>query len=277
MAEQKQNIGSEAGHWYANGQLVNEVTSADGKRTVKPSIIHARRLGLLPSVSAILSVLPAPELEGWKCKQYALAAETTPRTEGEEDGDWIARVRERFEANNQQAQIGTDWHRDIQVGYQSVMDGKPLEKGKPESEAINFLINKFSGASAFYLERPFSNYELGFGGTVDFYAEDAENIWVVDYKTTSDDKVESVRFYPPKKHLMQLSAYIHGCGFGEDLLCDNPKSKNWHVANLYIGREHGKIRWWEYDLDEMNEAYEKFLQCQTFWIAIKDYNPIKKS
>lgn len=73
-----------ASHWYfPDGSPLHEVERADGKGTRPTNLRDARKLGLYPSVTNILSVLAKPGLNAWKQEQAILAALTLPRRSGE--------------------------------------------------------------------------------------------------------------------------------------------------------------------------------------------------
>ena len=62
-----QIFASESTRFYTrDGQTADEVPSADGKKMVKTTITHARKLGLLPGYSNIIKRLAMPQLEAWK-------------------------------------------------------------------------------------------------------------------------------------------------------------------------------------------------------------------
>ena len=66
--------------------------TADGTGDRAATVKDARRLGLLPSDTGILSVLDKPALGKWKCDQVALAALLTPKSAEESEGYWCDRV-----------------------------------------------------------------------------------------------------------------------------------------------------------------------------------------
>ena len=82
-----------ASHWYyPDGTPLHEVPRADGKGTRPTSLRDARKLGLFPSVTNVLSILAKPGLEAWKQEQAILAALTLPRTENEPLDEFARRV-----------------------------------------------------------------------------------------------------------------------------------------------------------------------------------------
>src|SRR4249919_1542933 len=83
---------TEGGHWYdRNGKPCYQ--QATQKGGVRPTDLRdGRKLGLVPSVTTVLSVLAKDALTTWKVKQGILAALTLTRRPGESDDDFLARV-----------------------------------------------------------------------------------------------------------------------------------------------------------------------------------------
>ena len=80
-------------HWYfPDGTPLHQVPRADGKGDRPTSLRDARKLGLFPSVTNVLSILAKPGLEAWKIEQGILAALTLPRNEDEPLDDFAKRV-----------------------------------------------------------------------------------------------------------------------------------------------------------------------------------------
>jgi hypothetical protein len=80
-----------ASHWYfPDGTPLHEVARADGKDTRPTSLRDARKLGLFPSVTNVLSILAKPGLDAWK--QVILAALSWMRNEDESLDDFAKRV-----------------------------------------------------------------------------------------------------------------------------------------------------------------------------------------
>ncbi len=107
----------EAGRYYSRqGILITEVPSSDGTRMVAPTIVHARKLGLLPSVTTIIRQLEKPGLRAWRDQQLIAAALSLPQGDVP-DEIWndpqqraalvLADAQVQVE---QAAQAGKDWH-----------------------------------------------------------------------------------------------------------------------------------------------------------------------
>ena len=95
---------SEAGHWYtADGEPAYTVERSDGKGYRNTTLRDAKKLGLLPSVTTILSLAAKPLLQNWLQQQAILAALTLPRNEGESEDDYLDRVMQDSKAQGRQA------------------------------------------------------------------------------------------------------------------------------------------------------------------------------
>lgn len=272
--------GRESGHWYDENGLVAAVPKADGKGMTAPTVRHARKLGLLPSVTSILKVLPKPQLEQWKCRQWAVAARFVERLENETEADWLARVGEQMARMNDHAAIGTDMHAEI-ARYVAARGFSEEYHPLPEAvEACNWVASLMKEASAdggirnLKSETSFCSRNHGFGGTVDFYLESANHIWYVDFKTTDDAKISAGDNLAWPDHLMQLQAYERGTyAWGEPGVC-----KSVHLINLFIGRLGGEVRahdWTEQDnyFEAQKKAFRVFNSARELWCALNDYDP----
>ena len=104
--------------YWPDGRPAYEVPSADGKKMVEPDIRHAKKLGLLPSVTTIIQEAAKPGLERWKVTQGILAALTLPRIDGESLDAFAERVmKDSQEQAKKAAEKGTRIHAAIQSYY----------------------------------------------------------------------------------------------------------------------------------------------------------------
>lgn len=115
---------AESHHWYyPNGSPAYEVPGAKGQPVV-PDLRHARKLGLLPSVTSIMKVLAAPGLERWKREQAVLAALTLTRLPDETDKDFLRRVDTDSQAHGKErAEQGKEIHKAIE----QALGGHPFD------------------------------------------------------------------------------------------------------------------------------------------------------
>ena len=63
---------SESCHYYTKeGKPAYEVPSADGKKMVKTTIVQARKMDLLPSVTTIMKMFSKDGVNEWILNHYA--------------------------------------------------------------------------------------------------------------------------------------------------------------------------------------------------------------
>lgn len=200
-------LASEGGHWYKrDGSPAYEITGKNGKQR-KVDLRDARKLGLLPGVSAIMRLEAAPGLQRWIIEQNVLAALTLPRLDGEEVGSKAHLARIALDAGEQARKArerGTEIHAAIERGLRG-------EWIKPDDEpfarpVVEWVIRELGHGEA---ERSFA-HPLGYGGKADYCAwtDYSEGAAVVDFKTKDFTEASEVRAYP--EHLMQLAAYRRG-------------------------------------------------------------------
>jgi hypothetical protein len=84
---------NEGGHWYDfSGKAVFEVPNKS-KGGMRPTTLRdAKALQLLPSVTTVMKIMAAPELDRWKQQQVLMASLTLPRNPGESDEQYCSRI-----------------------------------------------------------------------------------------------------------------------------------------------------------------------------------------
>ena len=191
----------ENGHWYTKDGSPAYTTI--GKTGERPTTLRdARKLGLLPSVTTINGMLSKAGLDTWKQQQVLLAALTLPRSEGESEQEWLARVMQDSKATGREAaERGTAIHAIIESYFEQVyMPEKPAYL-----DNIDKALNEAFGSQLWLAEKSFG-HPLGFGGKCDLMASSG---FVVDFKTKETD-LDKVDVY--FEHEMQLAAYREGLG-----------------------------------------------------------------
>lgn len=191
----------ENGHWYTKEGHPAYTTL--GKTGERPTTLRdARKLGLLPSVTTINGMLSKAGLDTWKQQQVLLAALTLPRSEGESEQEWLARVMQDSKATGREAaERGTAIHAIIEEYFeQKYMPNKP-----PYLDAIDKALIDAFGSQLWLTEKSFG-HPLGFGGKCDLMSSSG---FVVDFKTKETD-LDKVDVY--FEHEMQLAAYREGLG-----------------------------------------------------------------
>lgn len=170
---------SEAGHFYNRlGEPVWEVPSADGKKMVSPTIVHARKLGLLPGFTSVNRMLYNFVLERYKIRQGILAALTLPRIADETDDAYFKRLDDDRQAH---------------------------ARGRAdEGKAIHAAIEQFLRGETYDVQ-----WHAQVAATMKLLGELPEGI-IIDYKTKEsvEGKKDFELFFDD--HIMQLAAYKHG-------------------------------------------------------------------
>ena len=244
MIVQSDKYASESTHWYQqDGTPAYTIIGKNGKE--RPTTLRdARTLSLIPSVTTILKVAASPGLERWKQDQILMAALTLPKLDGENEFDYIARIRQDAqEQGRKAAERGTEihgyleaWYRDYYTTQQDIVI--------PVSDKIAETFGK----QEWMPEKSFA-HPIGFAGKVDLHSPEV----VVDFKTTgfTEDKLPAK--YPDK--VMQLAAYRMGLGF-EKARC----------ANVYVSTTvPGLVHIVEYDEEELEIGFKKFMCLLDFW------------
>ena len=109
----------EGGHWYdVAGEARHTILSAKGEP--RPTTLRdAKKFGWFPSVTTVMKVLAAPELDRWKQQQVLMASLTLPRNEGELDEQYCARIMEdAFQQVDDAADLGTRIHQALENHFQ---------------------------------------------------------------------------------------------------------------------------------------------------------------
>src|SRR5690606_19007491 len=192
---------SESGHWYAQDgrPCYQQVTRGGALRGT--DLRDARKLGLVPSVTTVLSVLAKPALETWKVKQGILAALTLPRDADEPDDVYLARV---LTDSKQQAIAAAEEGTRIHDACECAVKGQPFQ-GKYQKHvegALAKLAELFPGVTDWVAEASFA-HESGYGGKVDLHSPSTGI--VADYKTTDEGAGSTKRFHWDQHY--QLAAY----------------------------------------------------------------------
>ena len=242
---------AESGHWYRqDGSPAYTITGKNGKD--RPTTLRdARQLSLVPSVTTILGVAAKPALDLWKQQQVLLSALTLPKTDGENEADWISRILlDSKETGKNAAKRGTHIHACIQAYFEQT----PLTEYLDLAKATDQALKDHFGERLWICEKPFA-HELGFGGKCDMHSvnnvHDFRYGIVVDIKTKEGD-LEKVQAYD--EHLMQLAAYRVGLGM--------PEAKG---ANVFVSSTTGQVKIIEHDPLEMDKAWKMFKHLLEFW------------
>jgi len=104
-----------SGHWYdAEGRSAHVVLGKNGKER-NTTVADARKMGLLPSVTSVQSILEKPQLTAWKISTAVESALTLPKEEDETLEEYARRVVEDSRAQTKKAaEHGTAIHAEME-------------------------------------------------------------------------------------------------------------------------------------------------------------------
>lgn len=248
---------AESSHWYTRDGLpaYQQRTANGGLRAT--DIRDARKLGLVPSVTTVLSVLSKPALETWKVKQGILAALTLPRSAGESDDMYLARVlADSGQQARDAAEEGTRIHDAIEASFK----GLPIPPGyEAHVEGARAEIGKlFPGVNDWIAEKSFGHV-FGYGGKVDLHSPSTGH--VVDYKGKDGDFTDGKRLAYDQHY--QLAAYQRGL-----ILPPNV------CANIFVSRTHpGKVASHLWPVADVQHGWQVFEAALRVWKLLKKFDP----
>jgi hypothetical protein len=247
----------ESQHWYdrSGRPCYEQVTKTGGLRPT--DIRDARKLGLLPSVTTVLSVLAKPALTAWLVEQGILAALTLPRIDGESERAFLDRVREDSKAQTKAAaEEGTRIHDAIECHFKS--QPVPAKYVPHVRAAIDELCRLFPGIEDWRAEDSFA-HELGFGGKVDLHSPSTGI--VVDFKGKDGDFTDDKKLAFDQHY--QLAAYNRGLKLPPNI-----------CANLFVSRTHpGKVASHVWKREQVDQGWRVFDAALTVWKHLKQFDP----
>jgi len=256
------------GHFYtAEGVGVFEVPKKSGDGMRPTTIKDCRERNLYPSVTTIMQVLAAPELDRWKQTQVLMAALTLPKIKDETDEAYCARImRDAFKQVDDAASKGTSIHLAIEEHFQ----GRSVSPDfLPYADLADSWVKK-NNITFLQHEIRLVNTELGYAGTTDGLAIKDGKYGLVDWKsrkTRPDYKIE-----PWAKEPMQLSAYAN-CPIEHE---GKPVRIEWS-ANCFVSTtEFGRIGDAWYAKDRLDTEFEAFKHVVAIWQAQNKYVPIPR-
>lgn len=254
---------AESTHWYdRSGKPTYEVLARNGQPR-PTTLADARKMDLVPSVTAIIRCAAAPGLVNWQIDQGIMAALTLPRSEAEAEADWLARVKQDAqEQARAAADRGTAIHALIESWYSHEDTDVPAGMFGVIEAVVPAIDAAFPGVTIWDPEESFA-HPLGFGGKADLTSGAFVGQAVLLDIKTKDSWPED---FPPKgfdEHLMQLAAYRLGLGL-EAAEC----------ANVFVSRQQPWQvhihRWTEAD---MQRGWRMFVGLLGYWQAKNKYDP----
>jgi hypothetical protein len=248
---------AESQHWYdRNGRPCYEQTTKTGG--LRPTDLRdARKLGLLPSVTTVLSVLAKPALTTWLVEQGIMAALTLPRIAGESERAFLDRVREDSKAQTKAAaEEGTRIHDAIECHFKR--QTVPAQYAAHVSAVVDELQQLFPNIADWRAEDSFA-HELGFGGKVDLHSPSTGI--VVDFKGKDGDFTDGKRLAYDQH--FQLAAYNRGLIIAPNM-----------CANLFVSRTHpGKVASHVWKREQIDQGWQVFDAALAVWKHLKQFDP----
>ena len=248
-------------HWYdRDGKAVFEVPKAKGGGMRATTIADARKLGLYPSVTTVLSVLAKPQLVDWQLGQVAGKAYSNPPQDGESQEDYARRI---ISASQEQvgeaADLGTAIHAALEAHFQ----GLPVPDGySAYVDPVAALIAR-EGITFLEHELRLVNADVGYAGTTDAVIKTSDGrLGILDFKSRKTKPGERVSNWETEP--MQIAAY------GMAKWGKVPDTG----ANLYISTtEKGRVQIVQYSHEELQAAWDAFLCATRLWQYLKGYKP----
>ena len=265
-----------ASHWYfPDGTPLHEVPRADGKGSRSTSLRDARKLGLFPSVTNVLSILAKPGLDAWKQEQAILAALTLPRTEDETLDDFAKRV-----ITDMHSEVGRA--ADLGSAVHAAIEGYAQGRWLPENKEIARL---FEPARQWFdaevtqvhsVEIATGHLEWGYAGRVDLVAtlKSTGRPTVIDFKTQKVRHAKDGSFKPILHDTwpLQLEAYRQALTSRDKGLADAA------IASVVIGStEPVPVLTKVWDDADKPGFFRAFLAARDLWVWQKNYCPVKDS
>jgi hypothetical protein len=247
---------TEGGHWYdINGEARHTILSAKGEP--RPTTLRdAKKFGWFPSVTTVMKVMAAPELDRWKQQQVLMASLTLSRNPGEADEAYCSRIIEdAFEQVKDAADLGTDIHKALENHFQ----GQPYD---PAMEVYVSPVKEWvakNGIKFIKHELRLVNPIVGYAGTTDALVEKDGVLHILDYKSRKTKPEYKVT--PWSKEPMQIAAYAAIAGARRGV-------------NLYISTtEPGRIGEAWYEESQIDKEFEAFKCVCKLWQHMNNYTP----
>ena len=236
---------------------------------MKASLRDARKVGALPSVTNIISILEKPQLIAWKVEQGIIAALTMPDRERQAFGDDLdalaAKVaQDADETKNAAAKFGSAMH--------SAIENWIMSSEVPDDTTILPHFEKFVAWWNENVEEIYWTEQClvgdGYAGRGDLKARiKGHGVAIVDFKTRKQDGRGKFASYDEDG--MQLAAYREA-----DMFLDDTGPPAEHCISLYINSGEPKppvLKVW--DQEDITRLHRAFLAAKDLWTLIKKYDP----
>jgi hypothetical protein len=234
------------------------------------TVTDAKKLGLLPSVSAFLKVKNEAGLENWKTDQIIEACHSFPPNGAALDV-YSAQVKEKaFAQVGAAADLGTEIHAALEAFYR---DGSVPESANMADLviAVDDKVHELN-IEVDHAEKVLVNPAYGYAGTTDimFSREDGTR-GILDFK--SKRTKPGKRLFSPDSHPMQIAAYWQAA-YGKELDFEVPPYACGY--NVYISTtELGRVEVVHHDDRALREAWAAFKACLVLYRYTTGYDSRK--
>jgi hypothetical protein len=254
---------SKSQHWYdRDGKAVFEVPKAKGGGMRATTIADARKLGLYPSVTTVLSVLAKPQLVDWQLGQVAGKAYSNPPQDGESQEDYARRI---ISASQEQVGEAADLGTQIHAALEAHFKGEPVADGYQQFVAPVAALATKEGITFREHELRLVNTNDGYAGTTDAVFTDSIGFnGILDFKSRKTKPGQPCT--PWETEPMQIAAYCVA-KFGSI-------KYNTTGANVYISTtEPGRVEIVTYSATQLEESWSAFQAALKLWQYLKGYRP----
>ena len=275
-------------HWYkADGTACHQVKKVRGSGMTNTTIAHARKMGLLPSVTAVLGVMDKPQLKRWCYRQITDWCFDNP-AKYNEDIYFQNAVEGAFKQVKHAADAGTLIH----AGIEGALMGEPWDHMDdvylPEinttctlSTFVDPVLDwvKENNLTPIECEKRAVNVDVGYAGTMDMAFRDKDGLPVTgDTKTRKTKPNQKCEPYDGQP--MQIAAYDVAYwergeyGFkGSQYYSNQPK----RGFNLFVSTtEPGRVEVAWYSAEQLRAEYRAFCHLCAVWQHFKNYTPSKR-
>lgn len=259
--------------WYdKTGKGCHEMPSADGKRMVKTTLVHAKKFNLYPSVTTKLSIIDKPQLVDWKVTTAVEYASQFPRAVGESPKDYAKRCMDQAFANTTgaAAERGSEIHRALEV---YINTGEYLEGFEEDVKGAVAAIYGATGVNlgdtserAMWLsECTIVSNTYGTAGTADLHCPSRRML--LDFKTKDMERTN-----PTKKLAYDQNRQL--AIYADQLARNNgTHGKPWRCLSVFVSRtDPGYSVVHEWTQDEIEYGLEVFARASALWDAVYKYN-----
>jgi hypothetical protein len=235
------------------------------------TLADAKKLDLLPSVSAYVRMLAAPGLTDWKVKEAVRAAANSPIHPGEDFDAYVdAIISKSQEQVGEAADLGTRVHKALE-DFLTTGKAAPddlLVYVEPTLDTISKLQVMPIKSECVLVENHY-----GYAGTTDLIFEDADNhVGILDFKTKRTKPGEKP--FKSFEHRMQLSAYWMAYWGPRFEMSFPPHAL---AYNLYVSTtEPGRVDVVKYDDSDLRAAWKGFKACLELYRLTKGYDASQK-